>query len=421
MRPDAVAARAGEGGGEGPAAVEGEPGVQPAAGRPAGAGTGAGVPPLAFHLVTTARELARPDCDGRYLCDWWTAARGGRAVVYDYGTPAGRAAARALFAREDGGPAAVARHFALHGPAQSAKRRRQAERAAAGPPVPGALGCGLEVDRCRKALAEWLALPPAAPAAGSRAAKAREAKRRHLAASAALLRRTVGDAVAFAKAAASAGARADEPERALEAGLAGGGLKLVLFPAPHFSVEVAVPPALPATAADLSFLPRARGLRGVEIVLIDETWPEARRIFEDLASGGPGDGDGDGEDGEDGEVERILRGLFEADDEWAALEAAGRETHAAAFLRRAFVITLAPEDPEAREGYGLVSNFPRGQEDAERGVGVCSLEAGLRLGELAGLLSAADRRAGQAKCNAWLGEQLGKGGGAMTAERSPGS
>ena len=398
MRPDA--ARAAEGGGEGPrptgpAAADGEQ-------QPAGAGSTSS---LAFHLITTARELARPDCDGRYLCDWWTAARGGPAVIYDYDTPAGRAAARALFAREDGGPAAVARHFALHGPAQSAKRRRQAERAAAGPPVPGTLGGALEVDRCRKALAEWLAAPATEPPeAARRAAKAREAKRRHLAVSAALLRRTVGDAVAFAKAAASAGARADEPERALEAGLEGGGLKLVLFSAPHFSVEVAVPPALPATAADLSFLPRARGLRGVEIVLIDETWPEARRIFEDLASGGPGGGDG--EDEEDGEVERILRGLFEADDEWAALEAAGRETHAAAFLRRAFVITLAPEDPEAREGYGLVSNFPRGQEDAERGVGVCSLEAGLRLGELVGLLSAADRRAGQKACNSWLGEQL---------------
>jgi len=407
MRPDAVAARAAEGGGEGPsptgsaaAAAEGEQ-------QPAGAGSTAS---LAFHLITTARELARPDCDGRYLCDWWTAARGGRSVVYDYDTPAGRAAARALFAREDGGPVAVARHFALHGPAQSAKRRRQSERAAAGPPVPGTLGGALEVDRCRNALAEWLAAAATEPPeAGRRAAKAREAKRRHLAVSAALLRQTVGDAVAFAKAAAAAGtgSSADEPERALEAGFRGGKLKLVLFPAPHFSVEVAVPPALPPTAADLGFLRRARGLRGVEIVLIDETWPQARRIFEDLA-GRDGEDEGDEllEDGEDGEVERILRGLFEADDEWAALEAAGRETLAAAFLRRAFVITLAPEDPEAREGYGLVSNFPRGQEDAQRGVGVCSLEAGLRLGELVGLLSAADRRAGQKAGNAWLGEQL---------------
>ena len=66
---------------------------------------------------------------------------------------------------------------------------------------------------------------------------------------------------------------------------------------------------------------------------------------------------------------------------------------------------MGPEPAEARASYGLITNFGRMQEED---LGVCTLEAAVRLGELVGQLPSSERTAAQKALNAYLeGKPIG--------------
>jgi hypothetical protein len=185
-----------------------------------------------------------------------------------------------------------------------------------------------------------------------------------------------------------------------------GRIVLVMFPCDKFGCEISDQST--KAACDLSFLrPIALAsltqsrlvVKEVAIVMIDETWPRARKMFYEMVYEGF-DADGGGSFAA---IDECVSQLFSVE-EWetiraTVLDAPKGKRFNPAFERNAFVIKMGPELPEQREQYPRITHFQRKQEEE---LGVCTLEAAVRLAELIGHLSSQERAAAQEALDDYL-------------------
>jgi hypothetical protein len=377
---------------------------------------------LQFHVVTTQRELAKPDCDGLFLVNRFKAS-GSRS--YDFDNKADKERLRSLFQRPS--HTAIARHLMRSGQFASGKRRRQSASVSlqttinefnevnGGMLLPPDLKdefaphC-LELEKLRKALSE---LEEARLRARDASAKDRKRKR------GAICSREVQFKEANVQLRLRELRTALHDARAMRElidgpGVEDGRLVLVMFPCRRTGCEVAASSS--KTAFDITCICPEKlteltmgklVVRDVCIVLIDETWPRARRMFREIISGSLDDQ----HSAQDGAVDldTDLRRLF-SDEAWARLRSSvvdrTGERFSPSFERNAMVVMMGPEDAGERTRHGLITNF--GRKQAEE-LGVCTLEAAVRLGELIGRLSFSQRASSQKALNEFLaGKPVGR-------------
>ena len=191
-------------------------------------------------------------------------------------------------------------------------------------------------------------------------------------------------------------------------GVSDGRIVLVMFPCTKMGSEIAE--CCTHTAWDGRCLRPAEirkltgsklAIREIVIVLIDETWPKARKIFYDIV-GESFDPDGGGHD----DINEGVRQFF-TPAEWTnvcrEVDRSAGQGFNRAFERHAMVIKTGEEPAERRQRYHQISNLGRKQEMED--VGVCTLEAAVRLAELIGGVSSEERDAAQAALDAYLADK----------------